>query len=181
MNRYNRMRAERSARAGRRAALRAFEAEAVEEGGTRVPGPADAATYAFPERHTVITLTGFEGGLPSAFDAQVSVSEVVRVPWPDVELPQELLAEAERLLISKAQRTVTAVKLHAAVREALSVWGTGALLDPAIGFTAKAGHRPTPWSGLGERAYADAIGLRHLVLSPAVAEAARSMVRGEGN
>lgn len=147
MNARIRILAERKAREGRKAALSAFKRTAQHDGGVRATGPADAVAYTFAEQNTEVTLTGIEGGLPSAFDAQVKVSEVVTVPWPDVEVPEDRLAEAEAMLASKAQPTRIALDLCRAVHAALLGHGVQLLLDPVIGFEGRAGERPAAVEG----------------------------------
>lgn len=147
MNVSMRIYAERKAREGRAAALVAFKRTAQHHGGIPSTGPADAVAYAFAEQNTEVTLTGIEGGLPSAFDAQVKVSELVTVPWPPVEVPEDRLAEAERMLASKAQPTQVALTLCRTVHEALLAHGVQLLLDPVIGFEGRAGVRPVAVEG----------------------------------
>lgn len=143
--------AERKAREGRKAALVAFKRTAQHQGGILISGLANEVTYEFAEENVAVTLTGFEGGLPSAFDAEatmkVKVSEVVTVPWPAVALPNDRLAKAERMLVSLARPTQVALFLCRVVHEALLGHGVQLLLDPAIGFSGRVGERPAALEG----------------------------------
>lgn len=145
MNAGMRIHAERKAREGRKAALVAFKRTAQHQGGILISGLTNEVTYEFVEENVVVTLTGFEGGLPSAFDAEatmkVKVLELVTVPWPAVDVPEDRLAEAERMLASKARPTQVALVLCRAVHEALLGHGVQLLMDPAIGFSGRAGER----------------------------------------